>query len=205
MEFGMDHQQHKRVVAAFDFDGTITTKDSLLFFLLFRISLVKLLRNALPSLYYVVMYKLKLMPNFAAKQALFSLFFKGMTIADFDRRCHQFLKTLHGMVRPEAKAKIHWHQSLGHEVVIISASIENWIIPFARQLGIKTVLATTIEVNEGMLTGKFLSKNCFGPEKSSRLLQCFPDRENYILYAYGDSNGDRELLEISDYPFYRSF
>src|SRR5690606_13277514 len=144
-------------------------------------------------------------PNFVAKQALFSLFFKGMSLADFDRQCHLFLAELHRMVRSEAKAKIRWHQSLGHEVVIISASIENWIIPFARQIGVNTVLATTIEIDSGALTGKFLSKNCFGPEKAVRLLQRFPDRENYILYAYGDSKGDRELLNAADHPFYRLF
>jgi len=201
----MDHQHPRKTIAAFDFDGTLTTKDSLLHFLLFKSSPLKLLLRAVPSLYYVLMYSLKLMPNFVAKQALFSLFFRGMAITDFDRRCHLFLTRLNGMVRPEAKEKIQWHQSMGHEVVIISASIENWIIPFAQQMGVDTVLATTIEVNSGVVTGKFLSKNCFGPEKAVRLLERFPDRENYILYAYGDSNGDRELLGMADHPFYRSF
>lgn len=195
----------KKTVAAFDFDGTITTKDSLFLFLFFQCRPITFLRNAIPALYYVLLYKLKLIPNFVAKEALFSLFFKGMTLTAFNKRCEQFLGCLQKNIRQEAELKLRWHQSEEHEVVIISASIENWLLPLARQFGIGHLLATKIEVKSGVLTGKFLSKNCFGPEKVSRLLERFPDRENYTLYGYGDSKGDRELLAEADYPFFRSF
>ena len=68
------------------------------------------------------------------------------------------------------------------------------------------VLATKIETNKkGLLTGKFLSKNCYGQEKVNRLLELFPDRNNYILIAYGDSPGDKEFIELSDKGYYNKF
>ena len=61
------------------------------------------------------------------------------------------------------------------------------------------MLATEVEVDDdGRLTGRFKTKNCFGQEKVDRLLQAEPHREDYFLTAYGDSRGDRELLAFAD-------
>ncbi len=196
---------NRRIIAAFDFDGTITTKDSLLLFLLFKISFFRLLTNVLRSSLYLLGYKLRLIPNYKAKEKLFGKFYKGMSIEQFDKRCGAFVDELIKILRPEATAKLNWHIEQGHEVVIISASIENWIIPWANRNGVEHVLATKIEVKDNEVTGKFLSRNCYGPEKWSRFLEQYPDRDSYILYAYGDSRGDKELLAHADHPFYRTF
>ncbi|SEK61904.1 HAD-IB family hydrolase [Parapedobacter koreensis] len=196
---------NRRIIAAFDFDGTITTKDSLLLFLLFRIGFFRLMANAVASSLYLVGYKLHLIPNYKAKEKLFGNFYKGVPIEAFDRRCVAFAEKLTKILRPEAVAKLNWHLKQGHEVVIISASIANWIIPWAVKNGIQHVLATKIEVHNGLITGKFLSRNCYGPEKLSRFLEQYPDRDSYELYAYGDTEGDRELLAAADHPFYRTF
>ena len=61
------------------------------------------------------------------------------------------------------------------------------------------VLATKMEVDkDGVLTGSFSTANCYGSEKVRRLMEVEPDRENYYLCAYGDSRGDKELLEFAD-------
>ena len=54
------------------------------------------------------------------------------------------------------------------------------------------------EDGNGNLTGRFLSKNCYGPEKVNRLLRVKPERDAYVLYAYGDSRGDKEMIEFAD-------
>ena len=62
-----------------------------------------------------------------------------------------------------------------------------------------STIGTKVEVDlDGKLTGRFLTKNCYGPEKVNRLLEIEPDRKNYFLYAYGDSRGDKEMLECAD-------
>ena len=89
--------------------------------------------------------------------------------------------------------------SLLDKVIIVSASIENWILPWAEKEGIEIVLATQIEVNEEeRLTGYFSSPNCYGKEKVKRILEMYPNRENYILIAYGDSSGDFDMLSFAD-------
>jgi len=95
---------------------------------------------------------------------------------------------------------------MGHDMLILSASMENWLMPFARYLEIDRVEGTQLEVSpDGRLTGKFLSKNCYGEEKVIRLRSRLPNREEFHLIAYGDSRGDKELLNYADEAFYRRF
>jgi phosphoserine phosphatase len=91
--------------------------------------------------------------------------------------------------------RIKWHLSQSHKVYVISASIEEWVIPCCRVLGDITVLATKVKPD---LSG-FISKNCYGQEKVNRLLEMEPERKTYTLYAYGDSRGDKEMLEFADF------
>jgi phosphatidylglycerophosphatase C len=202
---GGEVHQGKTVIAAFDFDGTIIRKDSLPLFIWHAVKLFPLLRGTIQASPALVKYAAKLIPNDKAKEALFAAYFRGMSLELFDKLGAEFVPSIHAIVRPEALAKIKWHQQQGHEVVIISASPENWVKPWAAEIGIKTVLATQVEVVGGLITGKFASENCHGPEKVNRLMLHSPKREAYELYAYGDSSGDTELLKLADYMFYRKF
>ena len=67
------------------------------------------------------------------------------------------------------------------------------------------VLATQAALAHDRLTGRSLSPNCYGSEKVRRLLQRFPDRQQYRLTAYGDSRGDREMLAFADEAHYKPF
>ena len=66
------------------------------------------------------------------------------------------------------------------------------------------VLGTQIEVKNGNLTGRFLTKNCYGQEKVNRILALYPDRNTYYLIAYGDSRGDKELLAFADEAHFKA-
>lgn len=71
--------------------------------------------------------------------------------------------------------------------------------PFCIRLGVPNVIGTKVEVDSfGKLTGRFLTPNCYGQEKVCRLLEIEPNREEYILVAYGDSKGDKEMFEFAD-------
>ena len=94
--------------------------------------------------------------------------------------------------------------------MIVSASIDNWVKPFFENLSNQNnrsilILGTQIEVKDGLLTGRFLTKNCYGQEKVNRIMALYPHRENYHLTAYGDSRGDKELLAFADESHYKPF
>lgn len=193
-------------IAAFDFDGTITRKDTLIEFLRFvggnaRLYTVFTLYSPL-----LVLMKLKSYSNQKAKEKIFAHYFEGMPIAQFDDLCRRFFEQKgQSLIYTEAKALITKHKAQGDEVVIISASIENWVCHFADALRADKLLATQVEVQEGKLTGRFLTANCYGKEKVNRLLSVYPERNKYYLIAYGDSRGDKELLQFADESHYKQF
>jgi phosphatidylglycerophosphatase C len=195
----------KRVIAAFDFDGTVTTRDTLPVFIWFALSVQRILVGSLLMAPFLVLYKLRFIPNFKAKEKLFRTFFAGIRLETFNKLCEKFTGSIDQIVNPLALEKIKWHRQMGHEVIIISASAENWIYPWAIKNDINTVLATRLQIENDHLTGNFLTQNCHGAEKVKRLTEQYPDKENYILYAYGDSAGDKDLLAFADHSFYRSF
>lgn len=201
----MEKQKNKSVIAAFDFDGTITTKDTLFDFIRFCFGWPKFIIGMLLFLPTFTSYLLKNISNSQAKEKLFGIFFKDFELVQFEILGENYSNKINQILNNEAIEKINWHKNEGHKLIIISASIENWIGPWAKEYGFEKVLATKAEIIDGKLTGKFSSKNCHGAEKVTRLFAEFPERNAYKLYAYGDSSGDTELLKESDFPFFKKF
>ena len=195
----MDTPDRSQVVAAFDFDGTLTTSDTLLSFIRFTHGRLRFLLGFLRYAPLLLMMKLGLYPNGKAKEKVFSYFYKGVPHEQFSQWGHEFADIAATMLSSVMVKTLRWHQSEGHTVCVVTASIDEWVRPVCERLGINTVLATRIEVSfDGLLTGRFLTPNCYGAEKVVRLLEEFPERKSYKLYAYGDSRGDHELLAIAD-------
>ena len=184
-------------IYAFDFDGTLTTRDTLLVFIRYACGTRAFLLGFLRYAHQLVLMKLGFYPNWKAKQHIFSYFFKGIDLEAFNTLCRQFAADNRQLLRPEGHQLIAQAQAEGADVLIVSASIDNWVQPFFPEV---TVLGTQIEVIDGRLTGRFLTKNCYGQEKVNRILALYPDRSSYHLTAYGDSRGDKELLAFADSP-----
>ena len=191
-------------IVVFDFDGTITKKDTFLKFIQFSKGNFSFFCGFLLFLPLIIAFKLKIYANWKLKQKIFSYFFKGTSLSAFNKICEDFAENHQHIIRPKAIEKIDEYIAQNFEVIIISASIKNWVIPFANKLGIKNVICTEIELSDNMiLTGKFSTRNCYGKEKVNRLLGIYPDRKEYYLVAYGDSRGDKELLDFADEKWYK--
>ena len=192
-------------IALFDFDGTITTDDSLIKFIRFAVGDAKFMGGMILLSPMLSAYKLKLIPNYKAKQMMLSYFFKGMSETKFQEITNTYsLNLIDTILRPKAMEKIQWHQSQGHKVVVVSASIECWLKPWCDKHNLK-LIATQLESRDGIITGRFHSKNCYGIEKVNRVKEAYNLDEYDTIYAYGDSEGDREMLELADERFYKPF
>lgn len=194
----------KRVIAAFDFDGTVTRRDTLLPFLL-QLHGLKLLFSSIPLLPVLLGYALRIISNSRAKERVLKKMVGGMSEFELKMQAERFAaEVLPGKVKPEALARLQWHRARGDRCVLISASIEHYVRPWGRSAGFDDVIATKLEVSgDGIITGRYDGANCYGPEKMRRLFELFGDREDIELYAYGDSGGDRELLASADHAWYR--
>ena len=189
-------------IYAFDFDGTLTTKDTLIEFIRYAKGSMALGLGFLRYAHLLVLMKLGLYPNYKAKQKVFAHFFKDTSLDDFNALCQAFAASSSHLLRQEGVAAINRAIKEGSEVLIVSASIDNWVQPFFPQV---KVVGTQIEVIDGKLTGRFLSKNCYGQEKVNRILSLYPNRQDYHLTAYGDSRGDKEMLAFADESYFKPF
>ena len=190
----------KRCIAVFDLDGTLTTKDTLLEFIKFACGVPRLYWGFLLFCPILILMKLHLFPNWKAKQLFFSHFFKGWEYNDFKAKGQLFANEIEKMENRKMLEKLNDHLNHSDVVYVISASIFEWVQPWCEKIGVSRVLATQIEVDaNGIISGRFATKNCYGKEKVRRLLEVEPERRSYILYAYGDSRGDKEMIAFSDY------
>ena len=199
----------KKKIYCFDFDGTLTTSDTLLEFITYAKGRGRCLMVFLMYSPLLVLMKLHLYPNWKAKQQIFAHLFAGMRIEKFDALCRDFAEESQHLLRPKGITLVHEALVAGAQVFIVSASIDNWVRPFfdIRNLKGVQVLGTQIEVEDGKLTGNFKSNNCYGKEKVHRIAEVLKsfERSEYEIEAFGDSRGDKEMLAFADKGHFKPF
>ena len=195
----------KRRIAFFDFDGTITTKDSFLELIKFQKGTLLFYIGFLLNAPFLLAYKLKIISNSRAKERILKFFFNKTTLADFQLKCDEFaMQNLPEMVRPKAIIEIRMLQELGAEVVIVSASAKNWLLKWAEAQQV-ALITTLLEVRNEKITGCIEGKNCYGKEKVARIRSQFDLSQYDEIYCYGDTSGDTPMLALATHVFYKPF
>lgn len=195
----------KNVAAFFDFDGTITTKDTLFEIIRFQKGSAALYGGLLILSPLLVLFKLKMITNQRMKEIVLRFFFKNDSLPVFQQLCDDFCRhRLPSLLRPKALNAIAWHQAEGHTVYIVTASAENWVEPWSRTLGIPC-LGSKLEVKDGRISGLLDGKNCNGDEKVCRIREAVHLTTFETIYAYGDSSGDKEMLALAQHKGFRAF
>jgi len=199
-------EDSRPVVAAFDFDGTVTDRDSMFPFLRYASGTARYCWRLATQLPTLTGYFLGRVDNNTAKERVLTRFFANVPIAALNSVGVRFAdEVLPGMVRTSAMDRLAWHQALGHRCILISASLQLYLQPWAKRVGFDDVIGSQFELSKGCyVTGRLAGGNCHGPEKVKRLETVVGDRGGYRLYPYGDSRGDRELLESADWVYYRT-
>lgn len=188
-------------VAFFDFDGTLTTRDSFMPFLKFVVGPVTYYSKLMFCLPVIALYMLKIIPNNVAKQFVLKVFLAGYNADKLDKKCAAFTtEVIPKMLNPQGMQYLQQHLQQGHCCVLVSASPEIYLRYWTAQHQFSATLATRLSLNaDNTLTGTLDGENCFGPEKLSRIQQWLNGR-SVKTYAYGDSRGDREMLAFADHP-----
>jgi phosphatidylglycerophosphatase C len=192
-------------IAFFDFDGTITTKDTLLELIKYQAGVTNFYLGVLVNAPFLFAYKLKIIPRQLAKEKILAYFFRGKSLALFQSICDLFtVKVLPSLIRPKAIAEIKKLLEMNFEVVVVSASAENWIKKWCDEVEIK-LIATQLESRDNLLTGNLKGNNCHGEEKVIRIRSAYNLSQYQEIYCYGDSNGDKAMLTLATRAFYKPF
>lgn len=198
-----------KTIAVFDFDNTITYRDSLVPFLFYVKGFWKTIYSFFMLTPLFIGFVIGIISRQKTKEAILRCFFGGMQWKELQELGEEYAeKKLDRYLKPEAIKKLAWHHSQGHPCLLVSASLEFYLKPWAKRHGFNEVLASRLELNqENRVTGYLKGKNCWGEEKKRRLLEYLNSKsvQDCELYVYGDSRGDREILELAHHPFYRTF
>ncbi len=195
-------------VAAFDFDGTLTTGDSLGPYLLHGLGpagfAAVLARQALPLAAYV----LGLRSNEYAKTRLLRAALAGRRLDEVQRWSqHLLAHWLPQHTRADALQRLRAHQARGDVCLLVSASPDVYLQDVAQHWGFDALLCTRLAQDHSRLSGELIGNNCHGPEKVRRLLSWreakLGAQAPWTLHAYGDSSGDKDMLALADYPYLR--
>lgn len=196
---------NRRVVAAFDFDVTMTTRDTFVPFLYraFGRNIVRKTFLCLAPEIFKILIGVSDRDRF--KQLLVRNLFCGESV---ERLREEGLKHAAGILkwlRPAALQRIDWHKERGDRLVMVSASLDLYLKPVADALGFNDLICTQLTEMHLVFDGSLSGKNCRGEEKVIRLQKLLGNITDFELYAYGDSVGDREMLAVANHPFYRAF
>lgn len=191
-------------LAIFDFDGTYTRCDTLPLFLKFVFGKTRYWLGVFCCLPYILAFKLRLVSGGCAKEHLLKFFLKGMDVEEFERWGQRFAVEYKGRIeRPEIVQAIERHRQHGDALMVVSASVKQWIEPWFEKSSVQ-VLSTEMEVgDDGRLTGYLATPNCNGSAKVDRILQAVPDAREREWVCYGDSRGDRPMMEMAAEAHYR--
>lgn len=194
----------KPVVAAFDFDGTLSE----------GVSGLRFFRQLRGTVYYAWFW-VRCLPSLIAygrrrrhEESLDRInrhVFTGLLAADVEAVAEVYWRTvLPRHLLPAGMERLHAHLARGDRCVIVSRGYELYLRPWARSLGIADVLATQLSVAaNGRLTGEMPRPSCDGEHKRERFLRLLGPRDGYELHAYGDGPGDFALLAEADCAFLR--
>src|SRR5262245_24723571 len=189
-----DNGRPERPIVAFDFDGTLTVRDSFTGFLAWRASGPRYAAGLARLVPAAVRY-LRDRDRGRLKAAAAREFLCGLTEAEVAAQAQAFARaTSARLLRTDALETWRRWGVEGALRVIVTASPELTVAPFARDLGADALIGMRLALDgEGRITGAFRGENCRGPEKVVRLREAFGPSLR-LAAAYGDTSGDREML-----------
>jgi len=192
-------------IAFFDFDGTITTRDSLPCFIRYAVGRARFIFGMIVLCPFILGYKTGAVPHQLAKERVLRYFFKEWTTGPFQQAAENFCQAyLDSIVRREALERIAWHRTRGHRVTVVSATPELILNSWCERHGLE-LIGTRLITEQGRITGRIKGRNCRGPEKVRRIHEEYDISQYDTVYAYGDSAGDREMLDMADVAMYKRF
>lgn len=193
-----------RKLYCFDFDGTLTYKDTMFMYLKFYNS-TKYRIQFLRHVPLFILLKLKLAETEKVKKSFIGSILRGQTQEKIEMKSKQFFEHHYPeIVRENALDFIKNIDRNNTQSLLVTASLDIWVKPFADELKMELV-STRAEFKNGVFTGNFVGKNCNGPEKLVRIKEEINDSKYDKIIAFGDTSGDRPMLKWANEGHYQFF
>jgi phosphatidylglycerophosphatase C len=190
-------------LALFDFDDTITTSEVFRPFLWAAIRPHRIIAGKFLLLPIVIGHKSGILPGSFVRRSIIKLGFWGTPLKTLELIGEDFAKQfLPGVLRQQAMERINWHRAQGDKIVVVSGSLDVYLSHWCREQDIE-LICSSLEHRGGVLTGRYSGAQCFGPEKARKIKEKYNLGSYPIIYAYGDSKDDVEMLGLAHRKCYQ--
>jgi len=190
-------------LALFDFDGTITTRGAYPGFIRFAIRPRRKVVAGILLGPLIVGHRVGLVSDRAIRKVMSRIVLQGEQPERLRRLGERYAaKALPDLMRPTALERVAWHKARGDLVVVVSASLDVYLEPWCASMGVD-VICTQLEAHGRRVTGRYVGGDCCGEEKARRIRERYALGEYRSIYAYGDTEEDREMLDMADKKFFR--
>lgn len=199
----MNAPESGRILALFDFDGTITTREMLPDFVRFAVPKWRLRIGGALLTPLVLAYRAGMVSGTTIRTAISWVGFRGMPLADYEAKGVAFARdALPGVLRPDVMARIASHKANGDTVVVVSGAYDVYLKHWCAAHGLD-LIASTLEVRDGRLTGRYLGAQNVLAEKARRVRERYGLAAYREVHAHGDTAEDEHLLALAQHRFYR--
>ena len=188
----------------FDFDGTLTCKDTLFDFLKFSFPKVYFF-NYLIFIPLFIVSKLKIIDAGFVKEMFNSKFLKGKSYVEINQLAQNYFEQNHQELIYSKADEYIKSLSNYNDKFIVSASIDFWIQPFADYYEMGLICTKAKYDEQGFFTGKFASPNCNYQEKKNRIEKEIDLSLYDQIIAFGDTKGDEAMFSIATKSNFRCF
>jgi phosphatidylglycerophosphatase C len=188
-----------KTLVLFDFDGTLTKRDTFPQFVFFSVGYFKGLFGFFIFLPTIFLFLLKLVDGAKLKEKMVTFYFKNEKEEVFSEKGKVFIEKLiaTGGFNQDVYKKFESYIEKNEVVCIVSASLDIWIKPFSEKHNIH-YLCTELEYMNGISTGKLKTPNCNRDEKAIRIKQKYNLADYTKIIAYGNSGGDKAMFELAN-------
>lgn len=184
------------MIIIFDLDGTLTKRDTYIPFLVLCLREFGLRRLSVMVLpFYILLYTFSIISNHQLKEIFLDKILSGISLGQLEPVSEKFVLNIinRGLNEPIIKI-LNEHFEQGDKVIMVSASFDFYVMKIAKRIGIDQVVCTKAEVNDGIITGRILGKNCHGQEKVRRLENLLSQSDLSSSVLYTDHYSDYPLL-----------
>lgn len=190
-------------LALFDFDGTLTTRETYGDFMRHAVSP---LRRALGTPLFAPMlalYKLGLVSGNRIRRHVAAFGLRGASVAQVHAAGARFAaEHVPPLLRADAMQRLAWHKRQGDTVVLVSGELDFYLAPWCQTHGVELICSRMASRGD-RLTGHYLGAQCVGEEKARRVRERYDLGAYDACYAYGDTPEDAAMLALAQRRFYR--
>ena len=189
-------------LALFDFDGTLTTRETFPAFMRYAVARPRLLAGGVLLAPVVFGFRRGWVAGNPTRASIVQVGLRGVDAERLRAQGAAFARdVLPGVLRPEARAQLAWHRERGDRVVVVSGGLDVYLAPWCADQGVE-LLCSVLAERGGRITG-YAGLQCVGEEKVRRVRTLCDPQAYAAIHAYGDTHEDHAMLAMAHHRTYR--